>query len=157
MPYSAGLRIGYRYNNFDYKSTRTAIPAGIAEDHVHVHIPYLGIHYANEALAGSLVRLDLLASPITLTRMDAERQYLGERMEISGQSLTGFWFESLFAWSWRVSERAFLGIFATYNYLELSGGATVNRVQAGTLNSTRFSLDSRSHVAATGLSGIVTF
>jgi len=157
MPYSAGLVAGYRYNNFDYQSTRSAAPAGTAEDHIDVHVPYIGVHYANENFAGSLVRLDILASPVTLSKIDAERQYSGERTEITGQSVSGFWFGGLFAWSWQVSERAFLGIFVTYNYLELSGGATVNRVSAGTLFSTRFSLDSVSHVTATGLTGIVTF
>lgn len=157
MPYTAGLVAGYRYNNLDYRSTRSAPDTGTFHDHIHVHIPYIGVHYAHEDFAGSLVRLDILASPLTLTQLDAERHLTGVITRFEGQSVTGFWFESLFSWSWPVSNRAFLGIFTNYNYLELSGGATVNRSEGAALDSTRFSMDSITHVIMAGVSGVVTF
>lgn len=157
MPYRAGLVAGYRYNNFDFTSHRTATPSGNAEDHFHVHIPYLGVHYSNEDFGGSLVRLDMNASPLILARLDGERNLPGQATEIEGQSVTGFWFESLFSWSWPVSDGAFFGVFVKYNYQELSGGATVKQVQGGVLNSTRFSLDGITHMAVGGVTGVVTF
>jgi hypothetical protein len=54
-------------------------------------------------------------------------------------------------------QRGILGIFTNYNYLELSGGATVNRAEGGVLNSTRFSMDTIAHVIMVGASGVVTF
>lgn len=157
MPYSAALTAGYRYMDFDIASSRHAAPVGLAEDHMHIHIPYLGVHYANEDFMGTLVRLDLLASPLTMSRIDAHRQFTGEFIEMEGQSTSGFWFETLFSWSLPVGEQGFLGIFTQYEYLELSGGATLKRTQGSTLYSTRFSLDSISHLVVVGASGVVTF
>ena len=157
MPYTAGLVAGYRYTNFDYTSTRSAPPTGTFHDHFHIHIPYLGVHYAHEKFVGSLVRLDVLASPLTLSRLDAERHLTGVITQIEGESVTGFWFESLFSWSWPVSDGVFLGMTATYNYLELSGSAAVDRAEAGVLNATRFSLDSITHLISIGVTGVVTF
>lgn len=157
MPYRAGLVAGYRYLNFDYKSTRSAPPTGTFHDHLHVHIPYIGVHYAHEHFVGSLVRLDVLASPLTMSRLDAERHLTGIITQFEGESVTGFWFESLFSWSWPVSEGAFFGIVANYNYLELSGSATVDRSEGGVLNATRFSMDSITHLITVGIVGLVTF
>jgi hypothetical protein len=157
MPYSAALTAGYRYINFDVASSRHAAPTGQAEDHMHIHIPYLGVHYANEDFMGTLVRLDLLASPLTMSRVDADSQFSGEFTEMDGQSTTGFWFETFFSWSLPVGERGFLGLFTQYDYLELSGGATVKWTGGDALKSTRFSLDSISHLIVLGASGVVTF
>jgi len=154
MPYSAGLVAGYRYNNFDYQSKTVGQPAGTSEDHFHVHIPYLGVYYANSAIVGSVVRLDILASPFALTRLDAQRRRQGIVTNIEGHSITGAWFESYFQWSWPVSRNALVGVFANYNFLLLSGGATEVQARQG---STRFSLDSRNHLFMTGLSATYTF
>ena len=59
-------------------------------------------------------------------------------MQIEGHSVTGFWLESVFGWSVPLTENALVGLFVKYNYLELSGGATV---KTG-LSETRFSMDS---------------
>ncbi len=158
MPYTAGLVVGYRYVDFDFRSTRSAQPTtGTFDDHFHIHIPYIGVHYAHEEFVGSLVRLDINASPFTLSRMDAEKQLTGVITQYEGESVTGFWFESLFSWSKSVSDGAYIGMFVNYNYLELSGGATVKSAQGGVLSATRFSMDTISHLVAVGISGVVTF
>ncbi|MBI4963957.1 MAG: hypothetical protein HY913_11830 [Desulfomonile tiedjei] len=154
MPYTAGLVAGYRYNNFDYQSKTVGQPAGTSEDHFHVHIPYLGVYYANSAMMGSVVRLDILFSPLALTRLDAQRRVQGAVTNIEGHSVTGIWFESYFQWSRRLSPNALLGVFANYDFLQLSGGATEVQAQQG---STRFSLDSRHHLFMTGISATYTF
>jgi hypothetical protein len=153
MPYTAGLTAGYRFDNFDYKSASVAIPGGSFHDHLHVHIPYLGIYYAHSHFVGSVVRLDVLASPFTISRLDASQDLAGTITQIGGQSLTGFWFESLFGWSRPIGRSAFLGVFAKYNYLGLSGGATLERNNA----STRFSMDSWHHLFVAGLTAAYTF
>ena len=152
MPYTAGLTAGYRFDNFDYKSTLVAA-AGTFHDHIHVHIPYLGIYYAHSNFVGSVVRLDVLASPFTLSRVDGSQDLTSSITQVDGTSLTGFWFESFFGWSRPVGRNAFLGAFAKYNYLGLSGGATLERDDA----STRFSMDSWHHLFIIGLTATYTF
>ncbi|MGB6066852.1 MAG: hypothetical protein WBG50_18775 [Desulfomonilaceae bacterium] len=151
-PYEAGLTVGYRFENFDYKSALVA-STGSFHDHIHVHIPYLGIYYAHSHFVGSVVRLDILASPLTLARVDAAQDLAGSITTIDGQSVTGFWFESFFGWSKPISSNAYLGIFVKYDHLELSGGATLQQGVA----STRFSMDSWHDLVATGLSATYTF
>jgi hypothetical protein len=153
MPYTAGLTAGYRFDNFVYKSASVAVPGGSFHDHLHVHIPYLGIYYAHSHFVGSVLRLDVLASPFTLSRLDAAQDLAGTITQIDGQSLTGFWFESLFGWSRPIGRSAFLGLFIKYNYLGLSGGATLERNNA----STRFSMDSWHNLFVTGLTASYTF
>jgi hypothetical protein len=153
MPYTAGLTAGYRFDHFDYKSSSVAVPGGSFHDHLQVHIPYLGIYYAHSHFVGSVVRLDVLASPFTLSRLDGEQDLSGTTTQIDGQSLTGFWFESLFGWSRPIGQSAFLGVFAKYNYLGLSGGATLERNNA----STRFSMDSWHNLFVVGVSAAYTF
>ena len=87
MPYTAALTAGYRYVNLDITSARHAAPVGTAEDHFHVHIPYLGLHYANEDFMGTLVRLDIQASPLTMSRIDGQRQFRGEATETDALDL----------------------------------------------------------------------
>ena len=153
MPYTAGLTAGYRFDNFDYKSANVAVPGGSFHDHMHVHIPYLGIYYAHSNFVGSVVRLDILASPFTISRLDGAQDLAGSITQIDGQSLTGFWFESFFGWSKPIGQSAFLGAFAKYNYLGLSGGATLERDNS----STRFSMDSWHHLFVSGLTATYTF
>lgn len=153
MPYTAGLAAGYRFDNFDYKSTLVVSPGGSFHDHIHVHIPYLGIYYAHSGFVGSVVRLDILASPFTLSRVDGAQDLAGSITQVNGTSLTGWWFESFFGWSRPVGRSAFLGAFAKYNYLGLSGGATLQRGD----KSTSFSMDSWHHLFVTGLTATYTF
>jgi hypothetical protein len=153
MPFTAGLTAGYRFDNFDYKSTLVAAPGGTFHDHIHVHIPYLGIYYAHSHFRGSVVRLDILASPFTFSRVDGAQDLAGSITQVDGQSVTGFWFESLFGWSRPVGRSAFLGVFAKYNYLGLSGGAKLEKDNA----STRFSMDSWHHLFVTALTATYTF
>ncbi len=153
MPYTAGLTAGYRFDNFDYKSANVAVPGGSFHDHLHVHIPYLGIYYAHSNFVGSVVRLDVLASPFTISRLDGAQDLAGSITQVDGHSLTGFWFESFFGWSKPIGQSAFLGAFAKYNYLGLSGGATVERDNS----STRFSMDSWHHLFVSGLTATYTF
>jgi hypothetical protein len=153
MPYTAGLTAGYRFDNFDYKSSLVAFPGGSFNNHIHVHIPYLGIYYAHSGFVGSVVRLDVLASPFTLSRVDGAQDIAGSITQVDGQSLTGLWFESFFGWSRPVGRSAFLGAFIKYNYLGLSGGATLERDNS----STRFSMDSWHNLFTTGLTATYTF
>jgi len=153
MPYSAGLAAGYRYNDFDYESLPGRAPAGNYEDHIHVHIPYVGVFYGNGNFAGTVVRLDVLISPLTMSRIDSEQHLQGVTTQVTGQSLTGLWFESFFAWYWPMSQNARFGAFVNYNFLELSGGATVRRTGA----STRFSMDSTTHLVTAGLTAAYSF
>ncbi len=107
-PYAAGLTVGYRFENFDYKSALVA-STGSFHDHIHVHIPYLGIYYAHSHFVGSVVRLDILASPLTLAQVDAAQDLAGSITTIDGQSVTGFWFESFFGWSKPISRQCIPG------------------------------------------------
>ncbi len=68
-------------------------------------------------------------------------------MQVDGHSLTGCWFETIFEWPKLVGESALIGAFAKYDYLELSGGATLTKDGA----STRFSMDSWHHLFVVGL------
>ncbi len=152
MPYAAGLVAGYRYNNFDYTSQPVENPYSTFDDHLHIHIPYLGVYYAHTHFVGSVVRLDVLASPFTLSRYDAEQHTGANVRSIDGHAITGAWFESHFQWARPVGKSALLGVFVTYNFLELSGGATVRSTAAGAAQATRFSLDSRLNLVLIGLS-----
>jgi len=151
-PYRAGLVLGYRYTNFRYDSNRNSSPeAGTFRDDMHIHVPYVGIHYSHVRFAGTVVTLNLSWSVLALSRYDATRQLPGDfpnpvTTYIDGHSLTGKWFDSMLGWYVPVSSTATVGIFARYNYLELSGGATA---KSG-VPSTRFSLDSRHHLIFCG-------
>ncbi len=146
-PYRAGLVVGYRYNDFKYDSNRNSLPAGTFRDHMQVHVPYVGIHYSHVRFAGTVVTLDLSWSPLTLSRYDSTRQQLPDLATyIDGHSLTGLWFDGLLGWYVPLSSSVTVGLFARYNYLELSGGATV---KSG-IYSTRFSMDSRHHLTFAG-------
>ncbi|MBI5251536.1 MAG: hypothetical protein HY912_18760 [Desulfomonile tiedjei] len=147
MPYAAGLVAGARYNNFDYMSKRVGAPGGTFNDHMHVYIPYTGVYYAHNEFLGSVVRLDVFFSPFTFSRLDASQNLANTSMQVDGHSLTGCWFETLFEWSASVGESALIGAVAKYDYLVLSGGATLN--QAGA--STRFSMDSWHSLLVVGL------
>lgn len=149
----AGIMAGYRYNNLDCWSTTLHDPQGTFHDYVHLHVPYLGVYYADGNFVGSVLRLEILASPLTLAKIDSEGQLFSARTTIDGHSVTGFWFESLLGWFLPVTEKAMVGVFAKYNFLELSGGATVWRSPS----STRFSLDSRQHLFITGLTANYSF
>lgn len=149
LPLTAGLMAGYRYTDLDYDSRTVSQPAGTFHDHFQIHIPYLGVYYANTAMAGSVARLDVVFSPIALCRLDSDEHRSDVVTEIQGHSVTGRYFETFFSWSWPVSGSTLVGIFADYTYLDLSGGATV--VQGGRA-STRFSLDAPFNIVLTGVS-----
>ncbi|MFZ5867291.1 MAG: hypothetical protein ACOYXY_15510 [Thermodesulfobacteriota bacterium] len=153
MPYTAGLVGGYRFYDFDYTSQAVTGPAGDFQDHLSVHVPYVGVYYAHSQFIGSVVRLDILAAPITLARYRSDRSLSNSMFHIDGHAVTGFWFESLFEWLLPLTENALAGVFAQYNYLELSGGATVEADG----RSTRFSMDSRHNLIVLGLSATYTF
>lgn len=153
MPYSAGLAAGYRYVDHDYQSATPRNANGYYEDHLHVHIPYLGVFYGNGDFAGTVVRLDLHVSPLTMSRLDSEQHFNGVHTQVEGHSMTGLWFESLFSWCFSVGRGGLIGVFVNYSFMELSGGTTVRR----TGQSTRFSLDSRSHLTMVGLTAAYSF
>jgi hypothetical protein len=147
MPYAAGLVAGVRYNNFDYSSRRVAAPGGTFNDHLHVYIPYTGVYYAHNDFLGSVVRLDVFFSPFTFSRLDASQNINNSVMQVDGHSITGCWFETLFEWSKMAGENILIGAFGKYDYLELSGGATLTKGGAAT----RFSMDSWHHLFRAGL------
>lgn len=148
MPLTAGLMAGYRYTDFDYDSRTVGQPAGTFHDHFQIHVPYMGVYYANAGMLDSLVRLDVLYAPIIFCRLDSNEQRSSVATQITGQAVTGQFFETFFSWSWPLSDSALAGIFATYTYMDFSGGATV--VQGG-VQSTRFSMDSPFNIVATGI------
>jgi hypothetical protein len=150
MPYAAGLVAGARYNNFDSFSKRVSSPTGTFRDHLHIYIPYTGVYYAHNDFLGTVMRLDVFFSPFTFSQLDAEETLAGTVTQIDGHSLTGYWFETLFEWSAPVGDSVLLGALAKYNYLVLSGGATLNRNVSSTPYSTRFSMDSWSHLFVVG-------
>lgn len=147
-PLRAGFVAGYRYHDFAYDSTRSQFPSGIFEDRMQVHVPYTGVYYEDKGFMGSNLRLDLVWSPLTLATLQSERTMLGTWMRIDGHAITGLWFDSYFAWSVSAGRGFSLGLFGRYNFIELSGGATIKNGDF----STRFSMDSRHHVILTGLS-----
>lgn len=154
MPYHAGLTAGYRYNDFRYRSERSAPgEIGTFDNHLQVHIPYFGIYYAHAPFVGGLVRLDAHVSPVTLSLMDAERVLDGDSLRIDAHSIFGVWTEAVFETALEVGESAIVGLFARYNYTELSGGATFDGINVdGVSASTGFSMTSRTHLIFTGLS-----
>lgn len=149
----AGIMAGFRYNNLDCWSTTLHDSQAIFHDHVHVYIPYLGVYYADGDFMGSVLRLDMLASPLTLSKIGSKEELFGVQTIIDGHSVTGFRFESLLAWFLPVTDKALVGVFAKYDFLELSGGATVWRSPS----STRFSLDGRQHLFIAGLTANYSF
>jgi hypothetical protein len=152
-PYAAGIIAGYRYQDYDLKADRKNAPGGIYYEHTSVHIPHLGVYYAHSDFLGAIARLDISASPLALSLVDARRHLGSVITEIDGHSVTGVWFEGFFQMALPISEGGLLGAFTRYNYLELSGGATV---ETG-LASTRFSMDSRYHLFAIGITAAYTF
>lgn len=153
MPYTAGIIAGYRYYNFDYPSESVAAPLGTFHDHMQVHVPHLGVYYAHSQLLGSVARFDFLASPFAVTTIDSERVQGADSMNVEAHALTGIFLDFYTAWSRQLTESLYLGAYGRYNYLELSGGATVRR----DAQSTRFSLDSRHHIFMTGIDVGYTF
>ncbi|MFC1836558.1 hypothetical protein ACFL2Q_17840 [Thermodesulfobacteriota bacterium] len=152
-PYSAGMVAGYRFNNFDQRSDGSVDGGSLSNDSAYLHVPYLGMYYADGQFVGTVVRLDILASPVVLARVDAKRDFLGTPMRIDGHSILGMWIECFFGWSIPLSDDALVGVFARYNFIELSGGATA--VTGGA--STRFSMDTRGHLLDSGISITYTF
>lgn len=147
MPYSAALVGGYRYCHYDYRSTAAMNASETTQDTMHIHIPYVGIYYGHKDFVGSEIRLDLRTSALTIASLESDQYVGGTACRINGNSVTGFWFESLFSWNLPISEKATAGFFADYSYVELSAGATVRKEPA----STGFSLDSKSHLAILGI------
>jgi hypothetical protein len=159
IPYTAGLVGGYRYDQFHYDSRRGPTPAGSYQNHFHVQIPYLGIYYAHNNLLGSAVRLDVLASPITLARIDGKEFADGFQLRSDGTSFMGQMYELVFEFSRKVSDNVLLGAFVKGYYLELDAGATVTKSPPPNLSAvqTAFSLDSRHSIIILGLSGDYSF
>jgi hypothetical protein len=147
FPYSAAPVVGYRYENFRYDSTKVLDSQVSVDDRIQVHIPYIGVYYDNSDFVNSVVKLDLRTSFLTLAQIDSSGSP-GARPRLTGNSVLGFWFEAMFSWNVKISERSRMGFFADYYYLELTGGITADR--SG--KSTRFSLDSRLNTGVAGIS-----
>ncbi|HMK33799.1 MAG TPA: hypothetical protein VK463_01945 [Desulfomonilaceae bacterium] len=154
MPYTAGLMAGYRYNQLDFASTRVPNSPARFDDHFHVHVPYLGVYYAHDNLLGSVVRLDLLASPVTFALVDSKGLLNGSPMRVDANSVMGRMYELLFEVSRRVGDSSLFGLFVKGSYLELDGGATFT---SPLFRQTSFSMDSRTGSVVAGLSGVYSF
>lgn len=153
MPYWAALVGGYRYYRFSYDSVPSVNTADTVTDRIDVHVPYVGVHYRDSGFVGSLLTLDISASPIVLSRLYSNQQTGGVKTDVDGHSVTGLWFDSFFSWSWPLGRQVVAGVFLDYNFIELSGGATVS----SGARSTRFSLDSRFHSVMCGLNAAYSF
>ncbi|MEW6352377.1 MAG: hypothetical protein AB1646_25270 [Thermodesulfobacteriota bacterium] len=158
MPYDAGLLAGFKYQYFEYCSDRED-KSGPFRNAMHVLIPNLGFYYVNSDLAGFRVRFDWAASPAVLSRVFGDGYVGDSTLRVDGHSLTGAWYEASFVVSAPVTEGFGLGVSCRYNYLEITGGATLNSVRRrdGLYNSTRFSMDSRHHLFVVALSGAYAF
>ncbi len=158
MPYDAGLLAGCKYHHFEYSSDGED-KSGPFRNSMHVLIPNLGFYYVNSDLAGFRVRFDLNASPAVFSRVYADGYVGDSTLRIDGHSLTGAWYDTSFVVSAPVTEGFELGVSCRYNYLELTGGATLNsvRLRDGQYASTRFSMDSRHHLFVVALSGAYAF
>jgi hypothetical protein len=166
MPYSAGLLGGYRFYKYDTESHRVNNSSSNASDHMQIHIPYLGVYYTNANLVGSLVRLDLIWSPIILSRLDAVQfltsspAYPSSRLEIEGVSLTGQFYELLFEWSAKLSKSAFAGAYLKYNFMDASAHSRIRKTQASQqqmFQETDYLTDMKFNVIETGLAVTFTF
>jgi hypothetical protein len=153
MPYSAGLVAGYRYYNLLNKSDAKGLFGGSFTDNTHLHVPYFGICYSHTDFGGSLVRLDVLVSPLTMATMDWDGSSAGPSSRVDGHSIMGTLVEVGFRWSTAITQNILAGAFAKYTFMDLSGGATVET----TGRSTRFSLDGTSHLFVVGGSTTFTF
>ncbi len=157
MPYTGGIIAGYRFNYFDLRGNRVTDTSDTFNEETQVHIPYAGVYYAHSELLGTVTRLDILASPLTLAQVDVRRHNSTEFTEIDGHSVTGIWFESFFQIALPVTESALVGMSARYNCLELHGGATVDSTAEVGSPSTRFSMDYRFHLFTLGITATYTF
>ena len=162
-PYTSGVVLGYRYNRFNFGSQAFSPPGGDFQDKLRIHIPHLGVYYAHGNLLSSVMRFDLLASPVTLALYNSERRVEpngptpGSVMTIDGHSFLGAWYEALFQWSWKATNDLLLGFRVKYNYLELSGAAKIDTDYGTRFTSTAFSMDSRHHFCTLSLSASYTF
>jgi hypothetical protein len=166
MPYSAGLLGGYRFYKYDTESHRVNNYQSNSSDHLQIHIPHLGVYYTNANLVGSLVRLDMLWSPIILSRLDAVQHLTGSsvypssRLEIEGVSMTGQFFELLFEWSAKLSKSSFAGAYFKYNFMDTSGHSRIRKTQASQqqmFQETDYLTDIKFSLFETGLAMTFTF
>lgn len=146
FPYSAAPVIGYRYTTFRYDSTSVGSSQENYDDRIQVHIPYVGVYYDNSDFVNSLVMLDLRTSVLTLAQIDSSGTQ-GARPNLTGNCVFGFWFEAMFSWHVRISERAKMGLFAEYSYLEFTASVTASESR----RKTNFHLDSRFHAGSAGV------
>ncbi len=153
MPYTAGLVVGYRYNNLEENAKPANSPGGSYGQQTHLHIPYLGVHYGNKDFAGTLVKLDILASPISVSKLEADMMLTTGGTQVRGELLMGFWFESLFSWVIPLGQSSAAGIFANYDFFSFSGDANV-KASAG---SNRFLMDFDTHLFACGITASYGF
>jgi len=146
FPYSAAPVVGYRYMTLRYDSTRVADSRENYYDRIQVHLPYIGVYYDNSDFVNSVVKLDLRTSVLTLAQINSS----GSRAlmpALAGNSVFGFWFEAMFSWNIWISERASMGLFAEYSYLEFTASVTASEGNSRT----SFYLDSRSHAGSAGI------
>lgn len=147
FPYSAAPVVGYRYTTFRYDSTSVSDSQANFDDRIQVHIPYIGVYYDNSDFVNSVVKLDLRTSLLTLAQIDSSGSHEA-RPRWTGNSVLGFWFEAMFSWNVKISERGRIGFFADYYYLEFTAGITASQGN----ERRNFSLDSRLNTGVAGTS-----
>ena len=157
MPYTGGVMAGYRLNYLDLNGYSVTDTSDTFDEETLVHVPYVGVYYAHSELLGTVTRLDIVASPLTLAQVDVRRPNSVEFTEVDGHSITGIWFESLFQMALPVTDSALVGMCARYNYLELHGGATVSNTAVVGSPTTHFSMDYRFHLLTVGITATYTF
>jgi hypothetical protein len=141
MPYSAGLVGGYRYMRLEYDSHRTTAWSDSFFDYFHVHIPYLGVYYAHSDLLSSLVRLEILFTPLTFSTIDFTQTLGGVATKVDASSTSGQWFNAVFSMSRKLSGGFFAGASTEFLYLNQAASARAQRQESVT----SYSLDSRIH------------
>ncbi len=158
MPYSAAIVGGYRFYKIDYESHRITRWSDSFHDHFQIHVPYFGVYYSHSDLANSLVRLEILFSPILLTGMDANQVLNNQNTQLDGQSYIGQWADVNFEWSKRLGKNVLLGASSRFNFINPVAGAKAQHVNANQeLQITHYTMDMRYWLLSVGLTFTYTF
>ena len=158
MPYDGGLLAGIRYNYFEYASDGED-KSGPFLDSIHTLVPNLGFYYTNSDFAGFRVRFEGSASPFVFSRVYGDGFVGNSTLRVDGMSIFGAWYDTSLSVSAPVTDGIGLGLFCRYNYIEITGGATLTstRYRDSVYSSTRFSMDSKNHLFVTGVSASYAF
>jgi hypothetical protein len=172
MPYTAAIVGGYRFYKVDYESHRITRWSDSFHDHFQIHVPYFGVYYSHTDLANSLVRLEILFSPILFCGMEANQSLnnqiapppnrtlvnIPQNTQLDGQSYIGQWADVTFEWSKRLGKNVLLGASSRFNFINPVAGARAQHINANQeLQITHYTMDMRYWLLSAGLTFTYTF